>query len=310
MLSLLLTAALLAPPPISPRAGGSGDARPPVAAVYRVGGQVSRPELLQIQNGIPPFTEMSLKARLQGEVRVEGIVDEQGIPQQVRLVRGLPMGLDQVALALVERLRFAPASLEGKPVAVRHFFRVVFKVREPSERFAKLLAGHPKFAQALRERRFADAEALLGSSSEPAAAPALVELALCYLRLAQGRFGEAWERARAEERQTPPEIREEKARAILDALHTAVFQAMDRQRPALVELGLEVSDPLSRSVSAPPPAPSLRADLLREKVRLEVDPGQQADGSQGSPGPLDELLLVVEGELDYGSVFAVRSDGP
>ncbi len=44
-------------------------------------------------------------------------VSEQGLPREVRVARGLGFGLDEKAVAAVERYRFFPAMKRGKPVA-------------------------------------------------------------------------------------------------------------------------------------------------------------------------------------------------
>jgi periplasmic protein TonB len=46
------------------------------------------------------------------------IVDAQGNPQRVQVVRHLGKGLDQKAVQAVRQYRFKPAMLHGEPVAV------------------------------------------------------------------------------------------------------------------------------------------------------------------------------------------------
>ena len=58
----------------------------------------------------------------------EAVIDEQGRVTDVRLLRGLPMGLDQEALAAVRQWRFTPATLQGKPVKVYFSLTVSFSV--------------------------------------------------------------------------------------------------------------------------------------------------------------------------------------
>ena len=83
---------------------------------YRIGGAVTRPEL--ISRSKPVYTEEARKARLQGVVIVEAIVDEQGVVTNARVLKGLPLGLDQKAIEAVQTWKFKPATLEGKPVPV------------------------------------------------------------------------------------------------------------------------------------------------------------------------------------------------
>jgi outer membrane biosynthesis protein TonB len=46
-------------------------------------------------------------------------VSDEGVPTDVRVVRGLGFGLDEKAAAAVWRYRFFPAMKKGKPIAAR-----------------------------------------------------------------------------------------------------------------------------------------------------------------------------------------------
>jgi TonB family protein len=54
------------------------------------------------------------------------LVDEQGIPKEVRVRRGLGFGLAQKAVAAVQHYKFLPAMQHGKPVAARSDINVSF----------------------------------------------------------------------------------------------------------------------------------------------------------------------------------------
>jgi TonB family protein len=54
------------------------------------------------------------------------LVNEQGLPQEVRVSRGLGFGLDQKAAAAVWHYRFFPATREGLPIAARRNIEVKF----------------------------------------------------------------------------------------------------------------------------------------------------------------------------------------
>jgi TonB family protein len=74
------------------------------------------------------YTEEARKARLNGVCMVSLIVDPQGMPQKIRLVRGIDPGLDQNALIAVGKYRFKPAIRDGEPVAVTIFVEVIFRM--------------------------------------------------------------------------------------------------------------------------------------------------------------------------------------
>jgi protein TonB len=62
-------------------------------------------------------------------VIVEAVIDEQGRVTDVRILRGLPMGLDREAVAAVRQWRFTPATLQGKPVKVYFSLTVNFRIQ-------------------------------------------------------------------------------------------------------------------------------------------------------------------------------------
>ena len=64
----------------------------------------------------PEFSEEARKAKFMGVVLVNLIVDSQGRPQNVHVLRGVGMGLDEKAVEAVKQYRFKPAMEGGKPV--------------------------------------------------------------------------------------------------------------------------------------------------------------------------------------------------
>jgi protein TonB len=93
----------------------------------RVGGDVVPPEKVSAPS--PQYTEIARKARIQGVVIVEAIIDKQGSVTNVKILKGLPMGLDQAAADAVKKWQFKPATLNGKPVAVIYNLTVNFRLQ-------------------------------------------------------------------------------------------------------------------------------------------------------------------------------------
>lgn len=89
-----------------------------------VGGGVSAPTL--IHSIEPEFTEQAREANFQGSASIELIVDQQGNPQNIRVVRHLGMGLDEKAVEAVRQYKFRPAMYQGHPVAVQIIIDVDF----------------------------------------------------------------------------------------------------------------------------------------------------------------------------------------
>lgn len=94
--------------------------------VFHVGGGVSAPRLIYAPD--PEFSDEARRAKYQGVCVVSLIVDAQGNPQDVRVIRHLGMGLDEKAVQAVRQYKFKPALLKGKPVAVEVNIEVNFHI--------------------------------------------------------------------------------------------------------------------------------------------------------------------------------------
>jgi protein TonB len=92
----------------------------------RIGGGVSAPVL---QYSVEPeFSEEARKAKAAGNVLVTLIVDVNGRPQDVHVLRGVGMGLDEKAVEAVKQYKFKPAMENGKPVPVQLNVEVNFQI--------------------------------------------------------------------------------------------------------------------------------------------------------------------------------------
>ena len=86
-----------------------------------VSGNITPP--IKIYHPQPQYTEEARRARVQGVVILEATIDRQGDVVDVRVVKGLPMGLDKSAVETALQWKFKPALENGKPVAV--FFNLL-----------------------------------------------------------------------------------------------------------------------------------------------------------------------------------------
>ncbi len=93
----------------------------------QVGGRVSAPVALFEPEA--EFSDEARRAKYQGVCLVGLIVDAQGNPQNVHIVRALGMGLDEKAMEAVRKYKFKPAMKDGKtPVAVYVNVEVNFRL--------------------------------------------------------------------------------------------------------------------------------------------------------------------------------------
>jgi protein TonB len=89
--------------------------------------EMSRPRPLQPI--LPKYTEIARRAGLQGSVIVQAVIDEQGRATDVRILRGLPMGLDRAAVEAIERCPFEPARVGSRAVKVYFNLTVNFTIQ-------------------------------------------------------------------------------------------------------------------------------------------------------------------------------------
>jgi protein TonB len=108
---------------------GTSEPAPPVfedGPVYLTP-EMSRPVALQpIQ---PRYTEAARRAGVQGTVIVEAIIDEKGHATHIRVLRGLPMGLERAAMDAIQQVTFRPAMLGDRPVKVYFNLTVNFTIQ-------------------------------------------------------------------------------------------------------------------------------------------------------------------------------------
>lgn len=89
-----------------------------------IGQGVTKP--VKVYEPPPRYSEIARKARIQGIVILQSVIDEQGNVRDVKVLRGLPMGLTEAAVEAVQQWRFEPATLRGRPVAVYYNLTVSF----------------------------------------------------------------------------------------------------------------------------------------------------------------------------------------
>ncbi|MEX2270919.1 MAG: energy transducer TonB [Vicinamibacterales bacterium] len=105
--------------------GGTGGGR------YRPGSLVTDPTVLSEVK--PAYTAEAMRAKIQGEVEIEGVVMPDGRLADLRIVRSLDRayGLDQKALEAVRQWKFKPGVLKstGQPVPIIVTIALTFTLR-------------------------------------------------------------------------------------------------------------------------------------------------------------------------------------
>ena len=104
--------------------GGTGaDPGPPL----RIGGEIREPRRI---GGTPPlYPELARRARVQGKVVLECVIDTDGRVTDLRVVSGNPL-LAEAATEAVRRWVYSPTTLNGQPVRVILTVTVKFGLAE------------------------------------------------------------------------------------------------------------------------------------------------------------------------------------
>lgn len=84
---------------------------------------------VRLSSPIPRYTEAARANKIQGTVMLRLLVGADGDVQQVRVVRGLPDGLTEQAIAAAREAKFKPAMKEGKPVPYWVVLEMGFNLR-------------------------------------------------------------------------------------------------------------------------------------------------------------------------------------
>jgi TonB family protein len=109
--------------------------------VRKIGNGVSSPVVIyQVQ---PEYSPEARAANFNGIELVNLIVDANGVPQNVHILRGVGMGLDEKAVEAVRQYRFKPAMEDGKPVPVELNVEINFRTKPGDTPAAQNPAGTP-----------------------------------------------------------------------------------------------------------------------------------------------------------------------
>jgi protein TonB len=112
-------------------------ATPDPEGIYEVGNGVLPPKVISFVD--PMYTERASIKKVTGTCLIELVVDAQGNPRDIHVVKSIgeglkpklkkiAEGLDENAAKAVSQYKFAPAQYQGKPVPVHQKISVDFQV--------------------------------------------------------------------------------------------------------------------------------------------------------------------------------------
>jgi TonB family protein len=93
---------------------------------FRVGGGVSQPAVIYKVD--PEYSEEARKAKYSGTVLLQLVVDVDGRAKNIKVVKGVGLGLDEKAIEAVQKWKFSPGKKNGSPVPVYATVEVNFRL--------------------------------------------------------------------------------------------------------------------------------------------------------------------------------------
>jgi protein TonB len=99
---------------------------PQVMAPRRPGGDIKAPE--RISYKAPTYPPTAQAARIEGTVILEAVIDAQGVVQDVKVLRSVPL-LDRAAIEAVQQWRYTPTRLNGVAIPIVMSVTVTFSLR-------------------------------------------------------------------------------------------------------------------------------------------------------------------------------------
>ena len=92
-------------------------------APVRVGGRVRPPKpVVQVH---PEYPTLAKQARIQGQVQIDAVLDEQGNVVEMKVISGPPL-LYQAALDALKKWKYEPTYLNDQPIAVQMIVTITF----------------------------------------------------------------------------------------------------------------------------------------------------------------------------------------
>jgi len=77
----------------------------------------------------PAYPALALQTHIQGDVKIDAILDEQGNVIDMKVVSGHPL-LYQTALEALKKWKYEPTYLNDKPIAVEMIVTVTFQLSQ------------------------------------------------------------------------------------------------------------------------------------------------------------------------------------
>ncbi|HEU0179804.1 MAG TPA: TonB family protein [Blastocatellia bacterium] len=90
-----------------------------------------RPKILSREKA--RYTDAARKAGIGGIISLRVVFGEDGAMRDIKVIKGLPFGLNEQAIAAAKNIKFEPAYRNGEPVAVRGSLEFSFNIDRPPD---------------------------------------------------------------------------------------------------------------------------------------------------------------------------------
>ena len=120
----------IAPAQVPPKTPAPIAAAPPLedynGPTVKPGNGISNP--VPVYRPEPRYSEAARLAKIQGGVLLSLVVDQDGATRNIKVIRSLDPGLDQMAIEAVRKWTFKPGQKDGNPVAVQAQIEITFRL--------------------------------------------------------------------------------------------------------------------------------------------------------------------------------------
>jgi TonB family protein len=137
--------------------GGGGGGETDYSRVFKQS-EVTRKPVITLKPE-PGFTEEARRNNVEGFVRLRAVLGSTGEVRNISVIKGLPDGLTEQAIAAARRIRFRPAEKDGRAVSqwvtLEYNFHIYYREDEVGSRVRILEKPAPEYTEEARRDRVA-----------------------------------------------------------------------------------------------------------------------------------------------------------
>jgi len=94
------------------------------------------------------YPQLAEQFKLEGSVMMMAIINNKGIPENIKVIKGLGLGCDEAAIEAVKRTKFVPGRNNGDEITSEVTFKLNFRLKKNANDSEKLASGNSLSAAA------------------------------------------------------------------------------------------------------------------------------------------------------------------